>query len=116
MNGFGFLLVIVALAFIWLALVRPQRRRQMAQTQMWEGLSRGDEVVTAGGIYGEVTGFHGDDVLVRIAPELEVRVARRAIAGVIPPDEPDESGSDEPEDEGGKASVDGAESYSEEPR
>jgi preprotein translocase subunit YajC len=101
-SGLGFLLIVVALAFLWLALVRPQKRRQQAQTEMWETLEKGDEIVTAGGIYGEVTGFQGDDVLVRIAPQLEVRVARRAIAGVIPPEEPAE------------ASIEDAESYSEE--
>ena len=83
MNAFGFILIVVALAFIWFAMMRPQRRRQQEQLQMWESLRVGDEVVTAGGIYGEVTGFEGDDVRVRIAAELEVRVARRAIAGVI---------------------------------
>jgi preprotein translocase subunit YajC len=103
-NGFGFLLIVIALVFLWVALIRPQKRRQQAQTQMWDTLQEGDEVVTAGGIYGEVTGFTGDDILVRIAPELEVRVARRAIAGVIPPEE------------GAEESIEDAGSYSEESR
>ena len=85
MNGLGFLLVIVALAFLWLALIRPQKRRQQAQSAVWEGLQEGDEVVTAGGVYGEIRGFDGDDVVVRIAPEVDVRVARRAIAAVTTP-------------------------------
>ena len=107
MSGFGFILILVALLFIWLALIRPQKRRQVAQTQMWQGLEPGDEVVTAGGIYGEITGFQGDDLLVRIAPELEVRVARRAIAGIITRED------DEPAPE---ESAPEAESYSEETR
>ena len=85
MSGPGFLLIVIALAFLWLALVRPQKRRQQAQAQMWNAIVEGQEIVTAGGIYGEITGFRDDDVLVRIAPELEVRVARRAIAGVVEP-------------------------------
>ena len=79
------------------ALVRPQKKRQLAQQRMLEEIKVGDEVVTAGGIYGEVTQDAGDDVMVRIAPGVEVRVARRAIGGVIPPDEPAEP--DEPEEE-----------------
>ena len=43
----------------------------------------GDEVLTAGGIYGEVTELQDDAVMVRIAPELEVRVARKAIGAVV---------------------------------
>ena len=50
----------------------------------------GAEVLTAGGIYGEVTELHDDDVMVRIAPELKVRVARKAIGAVIPPADPAE--------------------------
>ena len=50
---------------------------------MLASLEEGDEIVTAGGIYGEITGFQEDDLLVRIAPELEVRVARRAVGGVV---------------------------------
>ena len=42
----------------------------------------GDEVLTAGGIYGTILELDDDQVTVEIAPETEVRVARRAIAGV----------------------------------
>ena len=95
MSPIGLVLIVIAFLFIYLALLRPQRRRQTAQAQMWQTLETGDEVVTAGGLYGEITGFQGDDVLVEIAPELEVRIARRAIAAVVARDEPE----DEPEDE-----------------
>jgi preprotein translocase subunit YajC len=95
MSPIGLALIVIALLFIYLALVRPQKRRQLVQAQMWQALETGDEVVTAGGLYGEITGFQGDDVLVEIAPELEVRIARRAIAAVVARDGPDE----EPEDE-----------------
>ena len=108
MNPTGLVLIAIAFLFIWLVVLRPQKRRQVAQAQMLQTLDVGDEIVTAGGLYGEITGFRDDDVLVRIAPELEVRVARRAIAGVFPPDEPE---TDEPEVE--ETSV---ESYSEGPR
>ena len=79
----GILIFVVVLILLWVVLARGPRRRQQAQQQMWSALDVGDEIVTAGGLYGEITGFQGDDVLVRIAPELEVRVARRAIAAVV---------------------------------
>jgi preprotein translocase subunit YajC len=83
MSGFGFLLIIVAFVFLYFVLVRPQKRRQLAQQQMLDDIRVGDEVVTAGGIYGEVREVGGEDLRVRIAPDLDVRVARRAIAGVL---------------------------------
>jgi preprotein translocase subunit YajC len=103
-NQTGLVLIAVAFLFVWLTLLRPQKRRQVAQAEMWKNLAVGDEIVTAGGLYGEITGFRDEDVLVRIAPELEVRIARRAIAGVFPEETPAEDASETPEDQ--------AESYS----
>ena len=97
-SGF-FLLIIAAFAFLWLVLVRPQKKRQVAQQRMLNEIKVGDEVVTAGGIYGEITEDVGDDVMVRIAPDLEVRVARRAIGGVIQPEEPEPEPESETESE-----------------
>ena len=95
-SGF-FLLIIIAFGFLWFVLIRPQKRRQVQTQQMLNQLAVGDEVVTAGGIYGEVTSIdeEADDVMVRIAPQLEVKVARKAIAGVMTHPEPEEP--EEPE-------------------
>ena len=99
MGGAGFFLIVIAFGFLYFVLVRPQKKRQLAQARMLNQLAVGDEVVTAGGIYGEIVGLGEDDVKVRIAPDIEVRVARRAIASVTPaatqsaeleaPEEPD---------------------------
>ena len=90
MGGTGFLLIIVAFVFLYFVLVRPQKRRQLQQQRMLNELKVGDEIVTAGGMYGKIREVRDDDVIVRIAPELDVRVARRAVAGVTPSDEPEE--------------------------
>jgi preprotein translocase subunit YajC len=90
-GGGFFLLIIIAFAFLWFILIRPQKRRQVQTQTMLNELKIGDEVVTAGGIYGEITSIDeaADDVMVRIAPSLEVKVARKAIAGVMSPEEPE---------------------------
>jgi preprotein translocase subunit YajC len=99
MGGAGFFLIIIAFGFLYFVMVRPQKKRQVAQQRMLNELSVGDEVVTAGGIYGEIVGLGDEDVTVRIAPELDVRVARRAIASVIPAasDPPELEAPEEPE-------------------
>jgi len=102
MGGFGFFIVIIAFFFLYFVLVRPQKRRQLEQQRMLRELQVGDEVVTAGGIYGEITNIEDeDDVRVRIAPDLEVRVARRAIGGVVnkrEAEEAEEEGFEEPDE------------------
>ena len=93
-----FLIIIIAFVVLWLLVVRPQKRRQNDQQRMLRGLELGDRVLTAGGIYGTITRIEEDEVTVLIAPQLEVQVARRAIAGVTR-DEP------EPEAEAGEEVV-----------
>jgi preprotein translocase subunit YajC len=98
-----FLIIIVAFAVLWLVVVRPQKRRQSQQQQMVSELRVGDEVLTAGGIYGTISRVDDDQITVEIAPKTEVRVARRAIAGVTSEPDPAEEGeSEEPQDDDGE--------------
>jgi preprotein translocase subunit YajC len=87
------LIVIVAMfALLWLLFIRPQRRRAQAQHELVSGIELGDEVLTVGGIYGTVLEFRDEnELLVEIAPETRVRVARRAVAAVLPPDDEQEA-------------------------
>ena len=100
----SFLVVVIVLfVLFWLVVIRPQRRRQVEQSRMIERIEVGDEIVTAGGLYGRVLGLGDDELLVEIAPGTNVRVARRAVAGLVQPDEEEEDEElksvDEPEPE-----------------
>jgi preprotein translocase subunit YajC len=92
-----FLLIILALGAMWLIVIRPQRRKQKIQQSMQSELAVGDEVLTAGGVYGKVTEIGDDEVRVEIAPNVEVRLARRAIAAQLTEHEPD-AATAEPDD------------------
>lgn len=100
-GGSGFIfIIIIAFLLLYLIVVRPQKRRQNEQQQRISELRVGDEVLTAGGIYGTVSELEDDLVTVEIAPSTEVKVARRAIAGVTrEPEEEEEDGVGEPEEE-----------------
>jgi preprotein translocase subunit YajC len=97
-GGAIFILVVLALFLVWLMLVRPQRRRQLAQQAMIDHLRVGDEVLTAGGIFATVVRIDEDEVTVELSPGAEARVAKRAIAAVMPDDvEPDPDDAEEEE-------------------
>jgi preprotein translocase subunit YajC len=68
---------------------------------MIDALEVGREIVTAGGLYGTVTELVDDEVHLEIAEGVEVRIAKRAVAGIIPPDEEPEEleAAEEPEGE-----------------
>jgi preprotein translocase subunit YajC len=75
--------IAVMVGLMWLVVIRPQRRRTTQQLAMISTLSVGDEVVTAGGVYGLITAIDEDVLTVEIAPDITVRVARGAITGVM---------------------------------
>ncbi len=93
MDGFLFVLI-AAFALMYLLLIRPQRTQQRRHNEMVERLKVGDEVITVGGLYGDVTDVQPDRVSLEIAEDVEVEVAKRAIASVVPPEAGDEAPDD----------------------
>jgi len=82
--------VIVAFfALLWLFILRPQRRRSSEQLRMQDSLRVGDEVITAGGIRGYVRQLDEEVLNVEIAPDVVVRLDRRAVAALVPEEEDD---------------------------
>jgi preprotein translocase subunit YajC len=84
----GFLVLLLAMfGFMYFLLIRPQRQQQRRHTDLLASLKPGDEVVTAGGIYGEVVQLDAERVMLEIDEDVRIAVARRAIASVVPPEE-----------------------------
>ena len=83
----AYIFVLALLALMWVLIIRPQRRRQQAARQLLTQIAVGKEIVTAGGLYGTVTVVEGDEVRVEIADGVEVRIAKRAVAGVMSEDQ-----------------------------
>jgi preprotein translocase subunit YajC len=68
------------LVLMWALLIQPQRRRQQKQASLLSELTVGDEVVTLGGLFGRVQSVEDDAVMLEIAPQTSVRVAKSAVA------------------------------------
>jgi len=96
-------LILLAAMFVllWALLIRPQRQRQQKHQQLLGSVAPGDEILTVGGLYGIVQEIDDeDDLIVEIADGIHVRIARRAIGGVVKPDEEaDEADETEETDE-----------------
>ena len=98
MSIVALVVLIALLVLFWFVWVVPQRRRQRRQVEdlmrLIELLQPGDEIITAGGIHGTVRGVYGEELSIEIAPGVEVRLDRRAVAAVTTIDET----AGEPED------------------
>lgn len=79
----GVLLITTVLFAFYLVLIRPQRRRLQELKQKTARLSRGDRIVTAGGLVGTVVGnADSNTVVVEVAKDIEVHIRRNLINDV----------------------------------
>ncbi|MGR3492004.1 MAG: preprotein translocase subunit YajC [Shimia sp.] len=94
MEALGSLIFPILIILIFYLLVfRPQQQKMKAHQKMVEGVRRGDEVVTQGGLIGKVTKVkEGDNELsVKIAEGVEVRVVQSTLSDVRSKTEPAKS-------------------------
>jgi preprotein translocase subunit YajC len=83
-GNFSFLLILVLLfGFMYFVMIRPQQKRRREAQDMQNSLGPGDEIVTIGGLHGTVVLAEADVVTLEIAPDVQVRFARPAIARVL---------------------------------
>ena len=95
----GYIFILVLLVLMWFLLIRPQRRRQAESQRMMEQLEVGKEIVTAGGLYGTVTAVEDGELRVEIADGVNVRIAKRAVAGIVSEEDEEPEASAEPHEE-----------------
>jgi preprotein translocase subunit YajC len=79
-----FLPLVVLAVLFWFLIIRPQRRRAQQQGRVIQGLERGQEVVTASGLFGRIDHVGDEFVLLEIAPETVVKVDKRAVSQLAP--------------------------------
>ena len=70
---------LVILVWYWFMIARPKRKMLKQQKQFIDSLQKGDKVVTAGGVYGQITRVTQEYVVLEVARGVELRVARAAI-------------------------------------
>ena len=86
--GGGFpidILLLVGFVLIFYFLLwRPQSKRRKEHAALIGGLSKGDEVVAAGGIVGQITKVEDDFVMLEIARDVEIRMQKGSVGATLP--------------------------------
>jgi len=80
----SFLPFILMIAVLYFLMIRPQMKRAKEHKSMVDALSRGDEVITGGGIAGKVTEVGDNFVQVEIAANTVVAIQKQTITTVLP--------------------------------
>lgn len=114
-NPTSLILILVVIVGVYMLMIRPQRRRQQQAAKQQNTLLPGARVRTTAGMYATVVDVDGDDVVLEVAPGVEVRYMRRAVMDVVSSGEetPDDSYSDSEDEDADDGEPDTAESEEE---
>lgn len=78
------LIWIVPIAILYFLILRPQMKRNKEQKNLWEKLSKGDEVVTSGGLTGRVGDVGESYMSLEIADGVVIKIQKQAVVGLLP--------------------------------
>jgi preprotein translocase subunit YajC len=84
-GGF-FPIIMIGVMFVvmWFLMIRPQMKRQKEHAALISKLSKGDEVITSGGIAGRVDNIGDNFITVEIADNTKIKLQKNAITAVLP--------------------------------
>lgn len=80
----GLLPIVLMFVLLYFLMIRPQMKRAKEHRAMTESLSKGDEVVTAGGLLGKITKISDAYITIEIANNTEVVVQRGSVQTLLP--------------------------------
>lgn len=80
----AFLPMIALFVIFYFLLIRPQQKRQKEHKAMLEAISKGDEVVTMGGLLGKVVDLNENFMTLEIAKGTQVKVQRNLVQAMMP--------------------------------
>lgn len=70
------------IAIFYFMIIRPQQKRQKEREALLGQIKKGDKIITAGGIHGDVVGLDEKTLLIEIADKVKVKVERNSISVV----------------------------------
>ncbi len=75
--------IIAIVAIIYLLIIRPQKKRTKAHNELLSTLALGVEIVTIGGIHGEVSRIKDDTLWIKVSNNVEIEIEKSAVARTI---------------------------------
>ena len=75
----GIIMIVLLLVVFWFFMIRPQQKRQKEIRKFREALTKGDKVVTAGGIYGRITSVGDKTFDIDIAKGVNITIDKGSV-------------------------------------
>lgn len=81
------IMMVVIFAIFYFILIRPQQKKMKEHKKMIDELKKGDEIITAGGMYAIVENTTPETLTVKIAEGVKVKVTRSSVGAVVQPED-----------------------------
>ncbi len=82
-QGFeGIIMLVIMFAIFYFLLIRPQQKRAKQHRQLLDSLKAGDNVITAGGIYGRIVTVQEQTVTLEIDKGVKIKLARASVSSI----------------------------------
>ena len=79
-NSWSFwIMMILIFVVFYFFMIRPQTKRQKELQMQREAMKKGDKVVTAGGIYGEIKEVQENAFIITIAKDVTIKVSKESV-------------------------------------
>lgn len=78
------IMIVIFFAIMYFMIIRPQQKRTKEHASLLDSLSKGDEVVTNGGILGKVVNMGDNFIEMKISEGTTLKVQKHAVASVMP--------------------------------
>ncbi|MBX9705041.1 MAG: preprotein translocase subunit YajC [Gammaproteobacteria bacterium] len=78
------IMLVVFFAIFYFLLIRPQSKKAKQHREMISNIGKGDEIITNGGIYARVVEIDETTITLEIAPGVNIKQQKGAIASVLP--------------------------------
>ena len=75
--------ILLMIIIFYFLLYRPQKKQQKERKNLLDSLQLGAKIITVGGIYGEIINIQCDRLTIKVAHNVNLDVARSAIANVV---------------------------------
>ncbi|HDY69570.1 MAG TPA: preprotein translocase subunit YajC, partial [Actinobacteria bacterium] len=93
-----FIIIAVFIAVFYFLLIRPGQKQKKAHRELVSSVKKGDEVMTAGGLFGTIKRVDAENVIMEIARKTEIKMAKSSIARVVNAEDFEEEEEDYEED------------------
>ena len=79
-----FAILAITIGIFYFMIIRPQQKKQKDMAAMLQSISKGDRVLTTGGVFGTVVGKKGEDVVVlKVSDDVKMEFSKQSILRVL---------------------------------